>query len=329
MPAYVHLIRIDWHYERADAALKSSLPAINERMTSSDHTYDTFLEQLRAIATAQPTLVADALIEDGYRAYFLVRVRAGRVEVAPVDERPEDAMADPIALPLDEIVHVALVRDRDDITARLVEIDDAVDDGVGDDDAELPLPLVYPDLASLNAIVERVARAIDTGGGAFVAQVELDRYLVEVAPGSARIRKLLVATEPALVARLLREDYARVPPAPRERDRKYEIGLYWPEDMLRFMQDAALRVDGSLSSVAQEAFAHARYTIAQSERSVLAEALRSFGAGVTVRKQTLYIPGEMLDAMERQATRLDASVSFVAQCAVALARSAISARPSR
>jgi uncharacterized small protein (TIGR04563 family) len=285
MPAHVNLIRIDWHYQAADAALKASLPALDDRMTSLDHTYDTFLEQLREAATAHPSVVADALIEDGFRAYFLVRIRASRVEVARVDERPEDALAEPIELPLDEVV----------------------------DD----LPVAYPDLAAL----QKTAGAIDEG--AFVAEVELDRYLVE--PG--RIRKLVVVTEPELVARLLREDYAAVPRAPRERDRKYEIGLYWPEEILQLLQAEALRLGGNLSAIAQEAFAHARYTIAQSERAVLEEALRSFGASTTKRKQAIYLPGEMLDAMERQATRLDSSVSFVAHCAVVLARKAITTRP--
>ena len=299
----------------AEAASRE--PPTITRGDDDDHTYETFVAHLREIVAVHRTLSADALIDDGWRALVLVRARAGRVEITRLEERPEDALTEPIALPLDEVLQVELARDHDEIAALLEELD-------GD---ESSLPLEYPDLETLQRLVDRIAAAIDEGGGTFVAAVDLDRYLVELEPGSARIRRLVVVTEPVLVGRLLGGNHAAAAPAAREPEHKYEIALFFPDEMLTFMQDEAARLACSLSAIAQEAFAHARYTIAQSARPVLEEAIRSFGAVTTRRKQTLLFPGEMLDAMERQATRLDASVSLIAQGALALARKSIAARP--
>jgi uncharacterized small protein (TIGR04563 family) len=47
------------------------------------------------------------------------------------------------------------------------------------------------------------------------------------------------------------------------------------------------------------------------------------------RRQSLYFPGDMADEIEQRALALDASQSFVAQAAVALARREIEALPTR
>lgn len=65
--------------------------------------------------------------------------------------------------------------------------------------------------------------------------------------------------------------------------------------MLQFIQEQATRTDRSLSSLVQFAFAETREAIAASDRGQLEAAKRSFDGDS--RKQTLYFPGEMLDAL--------------------------------
>lgn len=205
MPAYVRAIRIDWHRDEASPQIGKLLPAADEQLTSDDHTFDTFREQLRELAVRHLDLVADAFVEDGYRHYWLFRVRpvavkAGlslreladrRVEELLVREQLEDS-AQAIELPYDEMLTVTLVRDRE-----------LVEELEGDeDDGSIDVPLEYDDEDEMRATLARIASAIDEGGGQFVAEVGYDRFLVDLSPGQAVARKLVVATEPALVARL-------------------------------------------------------------------------------------------------------------------------------
>ena len=328
MPAYVRSIHIDWHYQDASPELRKLLPEANAQLSSTDHTWDTFREQLRELAMRHLDLVADALVEDGDRALWLFRVRpvaakAGmtlreltdaRVTQIQIQERLDDT-ADAVELPYDEAVTVTLARDHE-----------LVDELEGDDDS-LEVPLEYSDADAMRATLERIASAIDDGGGRFVAEAGHDRFLVDLAPGRAVIRPLVVATEPELVARLRRGHYTAMPAPPRTPGEKYEQALYWPESMLDFLQEQAMRTDRSLSYIAQLAFVKTRDAIAAADREKLESRKRRFDG--ETRKQTLYFPGDMLDAMEAQAARLDCSVSFVAQCAVALARDAILALPGR
>ncbi len=87
--------------------------------------------------------------------------------------------------------------------------------------------------------------------------------------------------------------------------------------MLELLQQHATRADRSLSYLVQYALEVAGPTIAASEREQLPEKEL---AGGDKRKQTLYFSGTMLDNLEREALRLDSSLSFVAQAAVTLAR---------
>lgn len=326
MPAYVRAIHIDWHYDEASPQVRKLLPEANERLSSTDHTWDTFREQLRELAVRHPDVVADAFIEDGYRNYWLFRVRPvtpkpgmslrelgdRRVEEIEISERLADA-TEPIELPYDAALTVTLAGDRE----LLEELDGK--------DNSIEVPLDYVDEDEMRTMLERIAKAIDDGGGRFVAEAGYDRFLVDLAPGRAVARRLVLATEPELVARLRLGQYKAVPAAPRKAGEKYEQALYWTESMLQFIQGQATRTDRSLSNLVQLAFVKTREAIATSDRAQLEAAKRGFDGDK--RRQTLYFPGEMLDAMEAQAARLDSSLSFVAQSAVALARDAILALP--
>ena len=327
MPACVRAIHIDWHYDEASPQVRKMLPDANERLSSTDHTWATFREQLRELALRHLDVVADAFVEDGYRNYWLFRVRPvtgkpgmslrelgdRRVEEIKISERLGDTTTETVELPYDNALTVTLAGDRE-----LVEELD------GDDDS-VEVPLDYVDEDEMRTMLERIAKAINDGGGRFVAEAGYERFLVELAPGRAVARRLVLATEPELVARLRRGQYKAVPAAPRKPGEKYEQALYWTDSMLRFIQDQATRTDRSLSNLVQLAFMKTREVIATSDRAQLDAAKRGFDGDK--RRQPLYFPGEMLDAMEAQAARLDSSLSFVAQSAVALARDAILALP--
>lgn len=318
MPAYIRLIRIDLHVDETPPALHPVLAEVHQDLDSTDHTLDSFRERLELHAAAHPELVVDALIDNGYNAFALLRARGGRVEVQAVEERPEGA-TDRVELPYDDLATVTIGRDREAIGALLAELDTELDDPVD-------LPTVYDSEAQLRALIERVAAAASSGGGSFIAETVEARFLVDVAPGRGFVARLVVVTEPELFDRLLRADYTPAPAGPRKPGVKYEQALYWPEAMLRFIQDQATRTDRSLSWIVQRAFLDERATIAQHDRAALARALEPF-RGADKRKQTLYFPGDMLDTIEREAKRLDSSLSFVMQCAVALARDALEALP--
>lgn len=309
MPVYLQFISIDWHADAVAAELRPLLPRADARLTATDHTWETFQSQLGELAAAHPGLVADALVEDGFRTRWLFRAHGGCVDEVCVVERFADEAATPVDLPYDDVVTVTLARALGDEPAGSV----------------LEVPLYYPDEPALRVAIDRIAGAIDTGGGAFVADAGVERFLVELAAGRARVRALVAALEPALVAKLLRRDYAAVPAAQRASSAKYGRALYWPQTMLQLIQHEAARTDRSVSWIVQQAFSLARDAIAQRERDQLASALDPYRGDK--RRQTLYFPGDMLDAMEHHAQRLDTSISFVAQCAVALARKALVAMP--
>jgi hypothetical protein len=315
MPAHVRAIQIDWHYNEVSPELRKLLPELDQRLSSTDHTWTTLREQLRELAVRHLDLAADAFVEDGDRRYWLFRLRpiepvAGltlrelgdlRVEELEIHEHLDGAA---LELPYDEALTVTLVRDLD-----------LVDELEGDDDS-IDVPLEYTTTEQMQTLLARIAAAIDEGGGRFVADAGYDRFLVELGPGVAVTRRLEVVTAPALVARLKRGEYQALPGPPRKADTKYAQPLFWPASMLEVLQDRAIELDHSLSHVVQLAFLKARETIARSDREKLEAATRRFGG--STQRQTLYFPGDLLDAMEAQASRLDCSLSFVAQSAVAL-----------
>lgn len=120
-------------------------------------------------------------------------------------------------LPLDDMATIALVRHIDEIRAMLAEQPDFD----GDEGDEVTLPLRYEDEASMRDVLDRVSEAIEEGEHRFVAEVELERFLVEIRPGAASVRKLVVVTEPHLFSRLLRGQFADVPePPPRAGEKR-------------------------------------------------------------------------------------------------------------
>ncbi len=325
MPYYVHLTRIDWHYEGASPELRALLPEADMELSSSDHTAQTFEEGLRKLAAERHDVLADALVEDGFRAYWLYRARDGEVSSVRVEERTEGALDREVKLPLDDMASVTLARSGDEIRALLEEQTDF--DGADEEDDEVTLPIRYDDEDSMRQLLELVASAIDEGEHRFVAQVELDRFLVELSPGTASVRKLVVVTEPALFAHLIDGRYTPVPePPPRPGERR-EQALYWPEDMLQALKEEAYRLDVSLSNLVQKAWKASHAKVAESERPALSALLRGFEGDK--RKQTIFLPGDMLVQIRDQAERLDSSLSFVTQSAWVLAREAISALPTR
>ncbi|MBX3192124.1 MAG: hypothetical protein KF819_34365 [Labilithrix sp.] len=321
MPYYVNMRRIDCHYDQASSELRAILPDANSSLSSSNHTSQTFEEQLRKLAAERHDLVVDALLEDGFRGYWLYRARAGKVSAIEVDERPEGALDREVDLPLDDMATVTLVRHVDEIRAMLAEQPD-VD---GDDGYEVTLPLRYADEGSMRNVLDLVSKAIDAGEHRFVAEVELERFLVEIGPGAASVRKLVVVTEPDLFSRLLHGQFADVPEPPPRADEMREQALYWPEDMLRAIKEEAFRLDTSLSNIVQKAWKASRAKVAESQYDGLSPLLRGFSRDKA--KQTLYFPGDMLVEIRDQAARIDASLSFVVQGAWVLARDAIAALP--
>jgi uncharacterized small protein (TIGR04563 family) len=216
MPQHLERVHIDWHYETAPAELRERIVRANEQLDSLDHTYHTFTEQLAEVATEEPALVADVLIDDGTQ--FLFHVERGVVETLVLEAHCE------------------------------------------------------------------------------------------------------------LVERLANNDYARPPAPPREATRKYELALYYPEDMLRLIQSEATRTDKSMSWMVQFAWKTAGAKVAGTDRGTLANRVRTFSK--TTRKQALFFPGTMADEIEAAAKRLECSASFVAQSAFALAREQIAALPT-
>lgn len=322
MPYYVKMTRIDWHYDEASPELRALLPEANLQLMSRNHTAQTFEEELRRLAVERRDVVADALVEDGFRSYWLYRVREGVVSVTAAEERAEDSLGREVELPLDDMATVTLVRSGDEIREMLEEQTEF--DGC-DEDGEVTLPIGYDDEPSMRELLARVAHAIDSGEHRFVAEVEADRFLIDLAPGRAKVQKLVAVTEPALFARLISARYADVPePPPRPGERR-EQALYWPEEVLQALKEEASRLDVSLSNLVQKAWKASREKVAGSDRASLAALVAGFTGDK--RKQTILLPGEILVELREQAARLDSSLSFVAQGAWALARDALSALP--
>lgn len=190
MPIYLKVVSIDWHPEAISAELRPMVPWANARLAAADHTWETFQRQLAGLVHEHPGLIVDALVEDGLRTRWLFRARGGRLDEVCVVERFADDPDTPVDLPYDDVVTVTLAR------------------ALGHDPAgrALEVPLCHADEPALRATIDRIAGAIDRGGGAFVADAGIERFFVELAPGCAELRRLAAVTEPELVARLLRNE---------------------------------------------------------------------------------------------------------------------------
>jgi uncharacterized small protein (TIGR04563 family) len=188
------------------------------------------------------------------------------------------------------------------------------------------IPLDYDDLDEMHAAIAEAAAQTEESAR-FLVEVGFDRYLVELAAGEARARKLVfVGPHAALVAHLCRGDYPRAPSPPRDPTSKYALALYWPSSMLQMLQDEAVRCDESMSAIVKFAWRTSYAKVHAADADTIARARqRSEG---DVRRQTLYYPGGMLDQIEAEAARLDVSQSSVVQAAVWFARGEITKLPS-
>lgn len=292
MPAYIDLIRIDWHLAETPAELHEAIIAANERCTGDDHTFETVLHELSTAAAAHPWIVADALVNTGYNSFALLHARGGDVTHVEVIELPEGE-TEPVALPYDDL--------------------------------PFGLSPYYDSEDQLRETLEAIRPAKD---GSFVATAGDDRFLVELTPFAWQIRKLLVATEPELFARLMRGDYVEPKAAGRDPQQKYSQALFWPGDMLTFLQTQALRLDRSLSYLVQYALKVANLAAYDYGKAAAAR-IEAKLAGGDKRQQTLYFTGYQLDLLEQHAARLDISLSTVAQTAVASAKREIEQMPDR
>lgn len=292
MPAYIDLIRIDWHLAETPVDRHAVISGVDARCTASDHTLETVREQLGHAAATHPWLVADALVDTGYNSFAFLRVRDGRVELEEIVEVPEGT-AERIDLPYDELPF-----DLSPVYASEDELRDA-------------LEAIRPDEA-----------------GSFVATAGTDRFLVELTPETWTIQKLEVLTDPALFARLVKGDYPVPRPAPRGPEQKYGQALFWPEAMLHFLEQHATQLDRSLSWLVQYAIKVANLETLDDAKVYAARIDAKLSSGET-RQQTLYFPGAQLDLLEEQALRLDMSMSKLAQTAVAIAKREIEKMPDR
>ncbi|EYF06142.1 hypothetical protein [Chondromyces apiculatus] len=213
MPYHLRRTCIDWHYGEATPALQAVLRRANQGLSSRDLTAQAFAEGLRKLAAERPDLIAEALVEDRSRVYRIYRARGGAVAAAEVDERPEGALGQAVALPYRAMATVTLAREGDEIRA-ILEGESHFDGG---EDEAFDLPVDYDDEDAMRFILERVSRAIDEGDHRFVAEAAIAggttaRFLVALRPGEVSVHKLVTMTEPALVARLLRRNFVEVPP---------------------------------------------------------------------------------------------------------------------
>jgi uncharacterized small protein (TIGR04563 family) len=118
---------------------------------------------------------------------------------------------------------------------------------------------------------------------------------------------------------------------------KNEVGLYWPETILRHIKAEATRMDRSLSWCVQKAWLLARVELSRlepgaahpraEERYSQLFAAADGGAG-SVRKQTMFFPDEMMLEIAAEAARLDRSQSWLLHRAWSLALDEIATYPS-
>jgi uncharacterized small protein (TIGR04563 family) len=106
-----------------------------------------------------------------------------------------------------------------------------------------------------------------------------------------------------------------------------EQPLYFPDPMLDDIAAEARRIGRSLSWIAQQGWRLARERIAAApDRAALPRPLPSHLHALK-RKQTLFLPSEMLAEMNEHATRLDCSLSTIVHAAWAIAGPEIAALP--
>jgi hypothetical protein len=305
MTTYLALLRIDWHVAKTPAELMPVVIAGHASLYKETHTYMTFEEELRSIASKHPALVVDALIEPGGRNLVLFRVGAGQVTQIPVEERPVgwNKSLDPFA----DYTCSYLRHPHWDSEAKLRED------------------------AAIMAHQNNPAEGIEC----FIAQTREARYLVELESSDwHRVLKLEFVTDPAVVTKLWRGDF-QVPPQARSPEVRYEHPLTGSRAMLRFLEQQATRTARNLSSLVEFAWTAGHKRVAASTPDELVELVKpsdpsgappSDGRAATAK--LIYITGLMLEQIETEALRLDKPISFVIESAIALARGDLEALPS-
>jgi len=108
---------------------------------------------------------------------------------------------------------------------------------------------------------------------------------------------------------------------------KRKQSLYFPEDMLREIQEEANRQDRSLSWIVQQAWKIALGQRRDRDWRSLRPGARVVSAN-DARKQSLYFPDEMLNEIQTQAQRLDRSLSWVVQQAWKISKTELRKIPS-
>ncbi|HEY0252083.1 MAG TPA: hypothetical protein VGC41_11190 [Kofleriaceae bacterium] len=301
MPAYIHLIHIDWHVSETPD-LRGVLIDANARATGAEHTYDSVLRELTAVAKAHPGVIADALVDTGYNSFGLIQVRDGVVTQKPFVERPEDSEA-LVDLPYDDLAHIELVRDHDAIAKLLEEVDPDVD-------VHEPFDLghQFANERQLRTIATALANAIDQEGGSFVAELDDGgRLLVEIAPKHVRIASLVVDTEPALFARL-RDKLYEVPSRPKVAAKGAQFELELPGELLAFVEAQAKRTGRTVEFLVQYALKIATIERAQPITGPTQRRAMKFGAYIR-------------ELIETHAQRLGVSASVIVATALSLAKS--------
>ena len=114
---------------------------------------------------------------------------------------------------------------------------------------------------------------------------------------------------------------------------KVEQALYWPESMLEDIRTQAVRLDRSLSWCAQRAWVLGGPRLRALEPLADdpdAEAIYDahFAKSADHRKQTLFFPIDMVNAIQAEAARLDRSKSWLVQRAWCLARADVEKLPA-
>lgn len=98
---------------------------------------------------------------------------------------------------------------------------------------------------------------------------------------------------------------------------KLDVGLFWPGEMLRAIQEEAFRLDRSLSWVVQKAWVLAKKPSAASGKDP------GLPMGGARQRQSIYLPIEIYAELSEIAACEDRSMSFVIQRALSTAWPAI------
>jgi uncharacterized small protein (TIGR04563 family) len=343
VPTYLTRVRLDWGWADRSATERALIARHDRDLDDHDHTALTFARDLGAASAALPGVDVAAVVEDQGRSRTLLLARDGAVRTIYVKDATVRGPWD--ALP-DHDLDGASIRcgaRNDEVAAALAEATgDEIDREDGEDGVEeLIVPPEYPSLDALRAAMDVVAGAMEGPPCTFVAEVEGERHLVSLAPGRATIEHVFPwpssddAAHATLIARLLADDGSGRPPAlpygnparvPHPATETIAQTLYVPSAVLADLGAEARRLDKSHSYLVQLAWVRARQRIAEIRDHDAARAqLDGRLGGSPPARESVYLPGALLNELEAEAGRFDSSLSFVVLLAWSLARSEIAA----